>query len=158
MPPSASQLCLLSSFSLVQNFIGCTIYFDHIYAKGVAFEIYGYRSAGRDVDTLHQHAIDGEEVCVGVVLKAREGEELAVPGDLELVSLEVLDVIASGDIDKFTDCLKRIRDSGIDGGDNKVAILVGGHRFLIQIDGMCLAICLDDLKHLVCHDAATAAQ
>ena len=143
---------------MVHDFIGCTIYFDHIYAKGIAFEVDGYRSAGRDVDTLHQHAIDGEEVYVGIVLKAREGKELAVPGYLELVALEILDVIASGDIDELADCLKRISDGGIDGGDNKVAVLVGGHWLLIQIDCMCLAICLDDLEHLVCHDATTAAQ
>ena len=113
MPSSASLLCLLSSSSLVQNFIGCTIYFDHINAKGVAFEVDGYRSAGRDVDTLHQHAIDGVEESIGVVFKAREGKELAVPGDLELVSLQVLDVVAPGDIDKLADSLKRISDGGM---------------------------------------------
>ena len=110
------------------------------------------------MDTLHQHAIDGEEVYVGVLVKSGEGKELAVPGYLELVTLQVLDVIASGDIDELADCLKRISDGGIDGGDNKVAVLIGCHWLLIEIDCMCLTICLDDLKHLVCHDAATAAQ
>ena len=148
---------LLSSSSLVQDFIGCTIYFDHIYAKGIAFKVYGYRSAGRDVDTLHQHAIDGVEVSLGIFLKARKGQELAVPGDLEPVALDVLNVTASGDIHELVNSLQWIGDGGINGGDNKVAVLVGGHWLLIEIDCMCLAICLDDLEHLVCHDTATKA-
>ena len=76
---------LLSSSSLVQNFIGCAIYFDHIYAKGVAFEVDGYRSAGCNVYALHQYAIDGVEVSIGVILKAGEGEEPFVIGDWGLV-------------------------------------------------------------------------